>query len=186
MEIITQRLILRPFTLDIIDAASVRDTQKLESLGIRTDGEWPEKDLFEVLPYFRNLITKNGVNGFNSWVVVRRENFQLVGSAGFVGNPDEKGCVEIGFGIQKTQRRQGYCLEAATALVKWAFKQDPVRCISAQCENNNLASGKLLVKLGFAQTAANEALTSWILLRPAGSTAPSQQMLSAPLESPGD
>jgi hypothetical protein len=66
MEIRTDRMVLRPFTLDLIDAMKARDYPRLKKLGCRATGEWPEKDLLNALPVFELLLKMNGVNGVGS------------------------------------------------------------------------------------------------------------------------
>lgn len=120
MEIDTRRLRLIPFSEEIIQAAMGRDRERLAALGIVADEEWPEPDLVEALPHFRRLIRDHGLTGFNGWLVLDRRTREIVGSLGFIGEPDEKGSIEIGFGMVPGRRRQGYCEEAARALIGWA------------------------------------------------------------------
>jgi ribosomal-protein-alanine N-acetyltransferase len=163
MKIETERLILEPFSIELIDAAMIKDYQRIESLGYKVSDEWPEDDLMEALPFFHNLIAENGINGFNSWIILRKELREIIGSAGFIGNPDPKGNVEIGFGIIPSRRKQGYCREAVNALINWAMNDSKVSCIKAQCEKSNQASKTVLAKLGFKEIKAEEGLIDWEL-----------------------
>lgn len=166
MMIETDRLVLEPFTLELIDAAIARNDEAIASLHYATNGEWPEKDLAEALPFFRKLLERDGPNGFNSWIILLKSDRSIIGSAGFIGNPDERGRIEIGFGINKSKRRMGYCREAATALVAWAISQEGVAFIVARCDEQNEASIGAIRRLGFTETGRAEGLIEWIYRRP--------------------
>ena len=163
MEIITERLRLKPFDIDLIDAALAGDTKKICSYGYIANEEWPEPDLIEALPIFKDLIIKNGVNGFNSWIITDKATNDIIGSLGFIGNPDENGNIEIGFGVIPSKRRLGYCVESVEALIKWAFEHDCINRIVAQCDCTNFPSKKILEKIGFAMISENEGLINWVL-----------------------
>lgn len=163
MFIETERTKITAFTLELIDAAISGNAEELSRLGYFGNGEWPEPDLLEALPVFRNLITENGVNGFNSWLISDKMTGRILGSIGFIGNPDETGGVEIGFGIVPSQRRKGYCIEALRALLNRAKALKGLYYIKAQCDPANEASKKILEKAGFKMTGSNEGLYQWEL-----------------------
>ena len=156
MELVTRRLILRPFDSVIINAAKSRNPSLL---GYKSSSVWPEDDLFEVISYFENLVNENGVDGFNSWVIL--EGNEIIGSAGFTSKPDNNGSIEIGFSMLPIKRKMGYCNEAITVLIEWAFLQIQVNKIIAHCEISNVASKAILQKKGFSQTDISEDLISW-------------------------
>jgi len=159
----TERTKIETFTLELIDAALSGNADELARLGYHGNGEWPEPDLLEALPVFRELIVENGINGFNSWLISDKKNGRIFGSIGFIGNPDETGGAEIGFGIVPGQRRKGYCLEALGALVEWAKSSKTLNHIKAQCEPANEASKKILEKSGFKMTGSIDELYQWEL-----------------------
>lgn len=78
-----------------------------------------------------------------------KDTKEIVGGIGFLGNPDSNGMIEMGFAINKSHRRKGYCIEAAQTLLKWALDQIEVTSIKARCEIENTASENVLEKLGF-------------------------------------
>jgi len=162
MKIETERLLLEPFTIELIDGAVTGDINKIISLGYNPSDEWPEPDLAEALPYFKQLLITNGINGFNSWIIIDKKSKNIIGSMGFIGNPDDKGCIEIGFGIIPSKRKQNYCFEAGKSLINWAFKKPGVKQIIAKCDSNNLASVKTLEKLGFIKTNISDSQILWI------------------------
>ncbi|HBV97195.1 MAG: acetyltransferase [Peptococcaceae bacterium BICA1-7] len=162
MKLETNRLLLKTLDLNLVEAAAQRDTQAIEALGYKTNGEWPGSDFFEALPYFRELLIKNnGTKGFDSWIVVAKGTQEIVGGIGFLGEPDLNGMVEIGFATNISHLRKGYCFEAAQKLLNWALSQDAVKCIIARCEPDNICSKKLLLKLGFQIDHSDAELIYW-------------------------
>jgi len=162
MQIETNRLELKTLNVDLIEAAARQDAKAIEALGYKTKGEWPGPDFLEALPYFRDPLIKNqGTKGFDSWIMVERETREIVGGIGFLGGPDEDGMIELGFATNESHRRQGYCLEAATALIRWALRQPGVKGIAAQCEAGNIASQNALRKMGFQIKSRNSEMIHW-------------------------
>ncbi|MDF2663997.1 MAG: acetyltransferase [Paenibacillus sp.] len=158
----TSRLLLKTLDLELIEAAARRDTRAIEALGYKTDGEWPGPDFYEALPYFRELLIKNGgTKGFDSWIIAAKESREIVGGIGFIGDPDPDGSIEIGFAINESHQRKGYCHEAAQALINWAWNQASVASIVARCEPDNIASKRVLEKLGFQMDHSDEPLLYW-------------------------
>ncbi|MGG0776733.1 GNAT family N-acetyltransferase [Bacillus rugosus] len=146
----TNRLRLKTIDIPLLDAASIRDHQAIKDLGYETNGEWPHSDFFEAIPYFREkLVENNGTKGFDSWIILKKDNNEIVGGTGFLGDPDTNGMIEIGFATNKSHRRKGYCVEAAQKIINWALSQDTVNHITARCEHNNFGSQHILKKLGF-------------------------------------
>lgn len=73
----------------------------------------------------------------------------LAGSCGFVGRPSPGGEAEIGYAVLPAFRGRGYATGAAAALVEWAFAHTGVVCVTAQADPANLASVRVLEKVGF-------------------------------------
>ena len=62
------------------------------------------------------------------------------------------GSVEIGYGLEENYRGRGYAAEAVCAMVDWAFRQPGVTCVTAETEETNYASQRVLRKAGFIPT----------------------------------
>lgn len=157
----TERILIKPFTIDIIDAASTKDYKKLSYLGINANSEWPDKDLLEALPLFRKMICEYGVTGFNAWSIVDRQTNDIIGSIGFKSSPDSYGSIEVGFGIVPGKRRKGYCIEALQEIIDWVKSKNKVKIIKAQCDSSNEGSKKVLEKAGFVIKGENNGIISW-------------------------
>lgn len=67
---------------------------------------------------------------------------------------DEDGSAEIGYGISSDYEGNGYATEAVTAVADWALSQSHVNCITAETDEDNIASQKVLKKSGFVPTGS--------------------------------
>lgn len=85
---------------------------------------------------------------YTNWQLILKSENKSIGSACFMKEPDEKGQVEIGYGINETYRNKGYMTEAVTRLVQWAFDQENVQSVIAETEIGNYGSQKVLEKAG--------------------------------------
>ncbi len=65
---------------------------------------------------------------------------------------DENGSTEIGYGINEDYQGRGYATEAVSAIAAWAINQPGVSCVTAETEEANVASQKVLKKAGFIPT----------------------------------
>lgn len=87
----------------------------------------------------------------NFWLLIRKSDRLVVGSAVFKERPDAAGRVEIGYGLGREFEHCGYMAEAVEALCGWALRQEGVRHITAGTDPDGLASQRLLRKCGFVQ-----------------------------------
>jgi RimJ/RimL family protein N-acetyltransferase len=85
----------------------------------------------------------------SGFFVVHRETQSVIGSAGFKGQPDSSGMVEIAYGIVPSFEGQGYATEAATALVGFAFASGRVQLVRAHTLPVANPSTRVLAKCGF-------------------------------------
>lgn len=65
---------------------------------------------------------------------------------------DESGSSEIGYGINDSYQGCGYATEAVSAVVAWALKQNKTNCVTAEVDKDNIASIRVLEKVGFQLT----------------------------------
>lgn len=104
-----------------------------------------------------------GLLGWGVWMLVRRQDGQVIGDAGFKGRPNGEGVIEIGYGIAAQAQNQGYATEAVRALIDWAFETGSVKQVIAECAHGNAASIKVLEKLGLHRIGADDELVFWAL-----------------------
>ncbi|WP_331654389.1 GNAT family N-acetyltransferase [Aminipila sp.] len=92
------------------------------------------------------------------WFLIRKEDRVVVGSADFKDIPNEKGEVEIGYGLGKAFEHNGYMTEAVQAMCGWAMEQPGVTHIIAETDLDGYASHRILERCGFVKTEQGETL----------------------------
>ena len=86
---------------------------------------------------------------YTCWRVTLVQGGQLVGHVGFLGEPNNAGEVELGYGTLPGFCGNGYATEAVRRLADWAFSQPDVFFVLAQAAQDNAASRRVLEKAGF-------------------------------------
>jgi RimJ/RimL family protein N-acetyltransferase len=84
-------------------------------------------------------------------VVVRNEDSRLVGTVLLFRFDEGSARMEIGYVLGRAFWRKGLMREALTAVCAHAFASMGVRRIEAEVDPDNLASNRLLVRLGFTR-----------------------------------
>jgi len=98
------------------------------------------------------------------WSIILKAENKMIGDICFVGEPDDKGEVEIGYGTYEDFRGKGYMTEAVGCLIEWAKKQDNVKSIFAQTAKDNPASYSILKKNNFEKVGEDDNLLNWRLI----------------------
>ena len=107
---------------------------------------------------------------YTAWQITLRDGTPI-GDYCFKGTT-VNGEVELGYGLLKPYWGQGYATEAAQAAVEWAFKQSNVWFVSAQTEPSNVASQKVLHKIGFTPDGMGEEGPRFVKEKPASQWIP--------------
>jgi [ribosomal protein S5]-alanine N-acetyltransferase len=166
MQITTERLTLIACPPQVGEAAGAGRRQLESLVGARIDPTWLEEDGRGLFSFYAYQLREEGTKvGFGIWLIVLRHPRVLIGSIGFKGNPDRRGCIEIGYGISPHYRRSGYTYEAARALVAWAFRQPGVLRVTAECLPDNHGSRRILEKLGMSLLGMQGVYLRWTLDR---------------------
>ena len=149
-----------PWPVELFEALPSRESAGAV-LGAAVPEGWPDEELQGLLEVYEpRLRTDPSLLGFGPWVAIAAG--EVVGSAGFVGRPNEGGEVELGYGILEGHRNRGYATEAARALVAWALAQPNVEQVVARSERSNDASNRVLEKLGLTRVRAEGGEARWI------------------------
>lgn len=85
----------------------------------------------------------------DGFAVLQTEENIIIGTCGFRSPPDERGIVEIGYGIAPTFQGQGYATEAARLITIFAFGSGQVTRVIAHTLAGPNASTRVLEKCGF-------------------------------------
>ena len=145
MSIETNRLILREFQpTDLQELALILADPKVmrfSPTGVNSVEQVQEK--------IQGFITCYKEFGFGKWAVVLKENNQLLGYCGIaidrIDGSDEK---ELGYRIDSRYWGQGLATEAASETVRYGFEQFNLPYLLGIVERANLASVKVLEKVG--------------------------------------
>lgn len=141
----TERLLLRPTTLaDAPFLLELLNSPKwLQYIGNRNVSTITDAQSYirtRIIPQFERL-------GYGNYTVTRKQDGASLGNCGLycragLSNPD------IGFAFLPQHEGQGYAFEAATRLKEAAFTTFALPALGAITAQDNLASQRLLRKLG--------------------------------------
>ncbi len=145
-EITTQRFRLRKIlSIDqqqIFEGLSNEDVIKYYGVSYKTF-----EDTLRQMQWYENLLnTETGI----WWGISFRESKELIGACGFNNTSIEHKKTEMGYWLFPQNRKKGVMMEVAPAIIEYAFTVLKLHRIEASVEVDNIASKKLLIKLGFA------------------------------------
>lgn len=117
---------------------------------IRNIGNRNIRTIEEAKEYIRTKMTPQLERlGYSNYTVTRKSDGTKIGSCGLY---DRKGLngVDIGFAFLPEHEKKGYAFEASQVLKKAALEEFGLKKINAITAKDNVASQKLLEKLGMA------------------------------------
>ena len=142
----TERLILRPFTLEDAEAMFRNWASDAEVTKYLT---WPTHDSVEVSRWvLHDWVSHYGEPNYYQWAIVPKDLGEPIGSIAAVQVNDAAQWVEIGYCIGKNWWRKGYTSEALKALIAFFFDQVGVGRIQARHDSRNPNSGAVMDKCG--------------------------------------
>lgn len=160
----TERLIIKPLTLTQLQKYTLTDGSLEEEFQAHYI---PRTITFELREAMEQTIipklneSKNDYLYSTLWVILAADSNHLVGDLCFIGEPNEEGEIEIGYGIHEAFRNKGYMKEAVKGMIQWASKQHRVKSIVAHTTKSNQASFILLQKNNFVKIDELEFLYKW-------------------------
>ena len=161
----TERLILKPFTIQVCRNLLNNDFSDLEIWNFKKGKSWPDIDVLETLPKIINNLTKvDSPTGYESWMIIKKDTLEIIGDLGFKGFNNEEENIDLGYGIIKEERRKGYAEEAVSEIIKWAFSNEIIKEITANCLTENINSINLLNKFNFTQIRLESEMIYWNLI----------------------
>lgn len=143
----TQRLSLREFkTSDSDFIIKLLNTPKwLEFIGDKN-----VKSTEDAIEYLQNGPFKSySENGFGLWLVALKESELAIGMCGLIKRENLEN-VDIGFAFLPNFTKQGYALEIASATLDYAKHSLKIKDIVAITDSKNIASIRLLDKIGLS------------------------------------
>lgn len=97
------------------------------------------------------------------WTAISKAENKMIGDLLIVGEPDENGEIEIGYGTYDEFQGKGFMTEIVGGIIKWTKKQTIVKSITASTDKTNTVSFKVLQKNNFIKNGETETLYNWKL-----------------------
>lgn len=139
----TTRLILKRFSL--VDAQGFYELN-LDPEVLRYTGDVPFASVAEAEAFIHNY-DHYECYGFGRWSVFLKDSSEYIGFCGLNYRP-ALGEVDLGFRLRRSQWGNGYATEAARGSLLYGFKEYALERIVARAMQENLASHRVLYKLG--------------------------------------
>lgn len=138
----TERLLLRPFTVD--DVPRWADIITDEETGRYIGGPYARDDAF------RSIATYLGhwdLRGYGQWAVCLRSGGRMLGRCG-LWNPDGWPELEVGWTIDRSLWGNGYATEAGRAAMEWGFSELGLTRLASVIARENERSRRVAERLG--------------------------------------
>jgi RimJ/RimL family protein N-acetyltransferase len=87
----------------------------------------------------------------------------VIGDCGIHGEPDERGEVELGYGLADPYRGRGYGTEMAIGLSRWLLNQAGVRRVVGRAALDNPPGLRTLERAGFTFESADDEYARYVL-----------------------
>ena len=144
----TERLILRPTSEEDAELVyELMNTPKfIQYVGDRKISSAKVASMYikeKMLPQLYDL-------GYSSYTIIRKSDNRKLGTCGLYNRAGVDG-IDIGFGLLPAYEGQGYAYEAANRLKMAAFDEFDIQQLKAITNKDNVASQKLVEKLGLTQ-----------------------------------
>jgi RimJ/RimL family protein N-acetyltransferase len=148
----TERLLLRPFRDDDLDALCAIDGD----LGITRYLYWGPRSRAEVrasLARRKKMVAIEKEGDAIRLAVTLRDGATLIGDVSLQYRSREHRSGEIGFVLHPDHHGRGYATEAAGVLLRLGFEALGLHRIVGRCDPRNTASARLMERLGMVQEA---------------------------------
>jgi [ribosomal protein S5]-alanine N-acetyltransferase len=162
----TGRLILKPLTYEQLVKYARCDDSLEEELHLNKTSRTISPELKEALEQtILPNVADEGRNYLYStlWTAISKADNKMVGDLCIVGEPNDLGEIEIGYGTYDEFQNKGFMTEIVSGIIKWAKTQPEVKSILASTEKTNHASFKVLEKNNFVKVGETETSFNWQL-----------------------
>lgn len=144
-ELVTERLILRPFTLaDVKNIVELMKDKEISDTTLFIPYPYTENDAVDWLATHPIDLEEN--KGLVFAVTLKNEK-TLVGSVGLTFNADNNH-TEMGYWIGKAYWNMGYATEASKRIMEFAFDEVCFNRVHAHFMSSNPQSGRVMEKIG--------------------------------------
>ena len=153
----TDRLVLLPFSPAMAQAVLAGDVSEH-----RVASGYPHRDTPDIA---HAIMRDPEVLADTTWIITTKADGEIIGDCGWFRDGESTDTVEIGYGLAESARRQGFASEAVAAVVEHAWSIGVARIV-ATTDDENVASVRVLEKLGFGLVASEGGQRRYELDRP--------------------
>ncbi|RKE98976.1 GNAT family N-acetyltransferase [Ichthyenterobacterium magnum] len=168
----TERLILREITNEDLDPMFELDSNPKvhEYLGKK-----PITTKAQAKTYINSIITQYKERGIGRFAVIEKSTGNFVGWSGLKFNTGDKETIgnkrdfyDIGYRLMPKYWGKGYASESAKVILDYGFKTLNLKTIVGAAETKNIASNKILEKIGLQFTETffcDSVMVNWYELK---------------------
>jgi RimJ/RimL family protein N-acetyltransferase len=106
--------------------------------------------LDETRSFIENSIANFEQHNYGLWLIFKPDDSRLIGFAGLLSS--DANAPNLIYGIHPDFGGRGYATEAATAILSYGFNTHALTLIKADVDEPNVASVRVLEKLGMKRT----------------------------------
>ena len=152
IRILTERLVLRPFTPDDLDAlhAMFGDAEVARYLD---HGPLSRQAVGELLERITPMTRIDAERNELRQAVELQATGEVIGDVSLWRTSTEHNTSEIGFVLHPQHQGHGYALESMREMLRIGFEEAGLHRIVGRCDAENLASAALMERLGMRQEA---------------------------------
>lgn len=162
----TNRLYIKPLTYSQLVKYTKCDNSLEAELNLRETSRTISPELQEALEQTILPNVKDDTKDYlyyTLWTAISKKHNQMVGDLLIVGEPNDAGEIEIGYGTYDEFKNQGFMTEIVGAIIVWATTQERVASIVASTLKTNVASFSVLEKNNFLKISESDTEFNWKL-----------------------
>jgi ribosomal-protein-alanine N-acetyltransferase len=164
VEIVTERLLLVPCSLDLTKSLALYRKELEMRSPIKIPHDWPSSQLIGMLPfYIEKLESDQEEYGWGIWMIILYEEKRIVGDVIMRGKPTDEGVVEFSYHLIKDICDDGIAFEAVEAMIEWLIELHGVKSFLTECDIYDEKSIRLLERLGMKCTSKDGNFLYWEL-----------------------
>ena len=154
----TDRLRLTVLDLAAVESLLAGDSQRLEAAtGARFRWPAPPPYIAEALSdVCERLRLRPEEAPWWTWLIVREDTGEAVGSVALGGPPDASGAVLVGYTVYPEHEGHGFATEAVRGMIGWAFRQPGVREVRALAPVWNTPALRVAENVGMRPVGSGE------------------------------
>jgi ribosomal-protein-alanine N-acetyltransferase len=143
-EIVTERLVLRPFRLGDLDAVQAFASDPAVVVFV----EWGPNTPAQTRTFLTEAVAAAAQDPRSRWVYAIEHAAAVIGSIELVVDDRQHGRGSLGYTVARPSWGRGFATEAAGALLHSGFDRLGLHKVSATCDPGNTGSARVLEKIG--------------------------------------